>query len=75
MQKTAADRYGRMIARCFTVDGGLDLGAAMVARRWAVACRKYSKDHMAIEDVAREGRAGMWGGTFDMPWDWRRKHR
>ena len=73
-RRTDTDRYKRMVARCSTVDGGLDLGAAMVAQGWAVAYRKYSKDHVAIEVIARETRAGMWAGTFDMPWDWRRKN-
>ena len=74
-RRTATDRYKRMVARCFTVDGGLNLGAAMVVQGWAVANRKYSKDHVTIEDVAREARAGMWAETLDLPWDWRRKRR
>ena len=74
-RKTDVDRYRRMVARCHTVDGGLDLGAAMVAMGWALAYRKYSQDHVAIEDVARKDGAGVWAGEFVPPWDWRRGKR
>ena len=74
-RKTDVDRYKRMVARCHTVGGELDLGAAMVSKGRAVAYRKFSKDYVAIEVIAREIRAGMWAGKFEMPSDWRRKKR
>jgi len=43
----------------------------MVAGGWAVAYRKYSLDYVADENRAHLARAGMWSGSFAMPWDWR----
>ena len=38
---------------------------------WAVAYRRYSLDYVDAEGTARQSRAGIWGSTFVMPWDWR----
>lgn len=63
------DRYRRIIAVCFK--GATDLDAWMVSEGWAVAFRKYGIDYISQEDGARLNRRGIWGGSFDMPWDWR----
>jgi endonuclease YncB( thermonuclease family) len=67
------DRYDRIVAICFK--GNEDLNRWMVASGWAVAFRRYSKDYVADEDVARRSRANIWSGDFDMPWDWRAQRR
>jgi endonuclease YncB( thermonuclease family) len=67
------DRYRRFIAVCATPQNP-DIGADMVRNGLAVAYRKYSTDYIDEEDVAREQRSGVWQGTFDMPWDWRKAH-
>ena len=54
-----------MVAVCFK--GGEDLGRWIVANGWAVAFRKDSIDYAADEDRARQGRRGLWSGTFEMP--------
>lgn len=59
------DRYDRFLARC-TADGR-DINRAMVSSGWAVAFGAYE----AEEDMAREDRAGLWAGDFQMPRDWR----
>jgi endonuclease YncB( thermonuclease family) len=66
------DRYQRLIATCWK--GTVDLNAWMVEQGWAVAFRRYSEVYVHQEDRARAGRAGMWAGDFEMPWDWRRNH-
>ena len=67
------DRWGRLIAVCYL--GSQDLNAWLVRRGWAVAYRKYSKDYVPQEARARQAKIGVWSGTFDMPWDWRKAQR
>jgi endonuclease YncB( thermonuclease family) len=67
------DRYGRSVAACSA--GGESLNAWMVANGWAMAYRQYSKDYVDAEATARAGRAGIWAGTFQPPWDWRKDKR
>ena len=67
------DRWGRRIAVCHL--GSQDLNAWLVRRGWAVAYLRYSKDYVGQEDRARKAKAGIWSGTFEMPWDWRKAQR
>lgn len=66
------DRYGRTVAVCHL--GSEDIGAWLVESGLAVAYRDYSLDYVAAEDQARIARRGIWAGTFQMPWDWRKAH-
>ena len=63
------DRYGRIISVC--LKDNEDLNRWMVANGWAVAYRKYALDYVADEERAHLAKAGIWSGTFEMPWDWR----
>lgn len=65
------DRYGRIVAVCF--HQGQDMNGWMVLNGWAVAYRRFGQDYVREEDAARTARRGVWSGTFDMPWDWRRE--
>jgi endonuclease YncB( thermonuclease family) len=65
------DRYKRLIAVCFV--GSDDLNAWMVSKGWALAYRRYSKDYIDEENVARDNRKGIWRGKFMPPWEWRRR--
>jgi endonuclease YncB( thermonuclease family) len=67
------DRWGRLIAVCYL--GSQDLNAWLVRRGLAVAYRKHSKDYVSQEARARKAKIGVWSGTFDMPWDWRKAQR
>lgn len=67
------DQYRRTIAVCYWRE--INLNAWMVSEGWAVAFRKYGKDYVSHEDDARLNRRGIWSGTFEMPWDWRARHR
>lgn len=62
------DRYGRMVAQC-SIDRR-DVGGAMVEAGFAVPYRmnRYYDGRM---EVAKRAKAGMWSGSFIMPWDWR----
>jgi endonuclease YncB( thermonuclease family) len=65
------DRYGRIVGRCLV--GDLDINEWLVAQGLALAYRRYSLDYVAAEDQARKAGRGMWAGTFEPPWEWRRR--
>ncbi len=64
------DRYKRYIAECY--DNKININAWMVRNGHAVAYRKYSKKFVTDEMIAKKDKSGLWKGSFDMPWDWRR---
>ncbi len=64
------DRYGRLVAKCFSPNG-IDIGRRLVSAGWALAYRRYSTDYVDAEEAARKARRGMWRGTFMKPWEWR----
>lgn len=67
------DRYGRIVAVCRV--GATDLNGWMVQQGHALAYRAYSGDYVGQEAEARGAQRGVWSGTFDYPWDWRRGKR
>jgi endonuclease YncB( thermonuclease family) len=68
-----SDHYGRLVAQCTAL--GSDLGQHMVAVGMAVAYRRYSTAYVDAENAAKAEHLGIWGGTFEMPEDWRRTHK
>ena len=72
-QRQAADRHGRIVARC-EVDGE-DIQKWMVRSGWALSFARVSHDYDADEKAAREAKAGMWQGAFIAPWDWRVRNK
>jgi endonuclease YncB( thermonuclease family) len=64
------DKYRRSLARCEA--DGEDIGASLVRKGYAVA---YGKTYAREEMQAKRERAGLWGGRFRMPEEWRREHR
>jgi endonuclease YncB( thermonuclease family) len=67
------DRYDRLGAVCFK--GSEDLNRWMVEQGWAVAYRRYSMDYVKAEEAAKAAGRGLWSGSFEMPWDWRKTAR
>lgn len=67
------DRYKRVVGRC-SVDG-VDLNGWLVRNGWALAYRQYSTSYIADESRARAAKAGIHGGTFIAPWDYRKSKR
>ena len=65
------DRYGRIVGRCLV--GEVDINGWLVTQGLALAYRRYSHDYVAAEDEARAAGRGMWAGTFEPPWEWRRQ--
>jgi endonuclease YncB( thermonuclease family) len=66
------DRWGRMIAVCTT--DGVDLGAAMIEAGHAVADVRHGPDYLPQQQRAQAARRGLWDGSFDWPWDWRKQY-
>jgi endonuclease YncB( thermonuclease family) len=67
------DRYERWLARCAV--GGQDLGQWMARSGWAVPYRDCKCEMIRnAADEAKAARAGIWSGTFQTPWDWRKAH-
>lgn len=71
-ERLDTDRYGRMVGRCSVREQ--DVGAWLVASGWAMAYVKYSKDYVGAEKSARDARLGIWQGTVQPPWEWRKQH-
>ena len=71
--KRDVDHYGRMVAVCRV--GDRDLGAKVVLDGAALAYRRYSGDYIDEENVANATRSGAWDGSFDPPWEHRRRGR
>lgn len=73
--KTAPDRYGRAVAAC-AGPSGRDAGRALVRRGLAIELPRYSRGAYAADQRrARAARAGVWGGPFLDPAEWRREQK
>ena len=67
------DRYGRLVAVCFSKQ--INLNEQLVFEGLVLAYQKYSADFVNAENIAKQNAAGLWGGKFVEPWDWRRGER
>lgn len=69
------DRYGRIVASCQRADGQ-DVAERLVRRGHALDWPRYSNGAYAPhQDVAQRARVGIWSGSFQLPWEWRARHR
>ena len=66
------DRYNRFIAECYK--DKTNINRWMVLSGYAVAYKKYSKKFVSDENLAKKDKLGLWVGTFEMPWDWRKNN-
>ena len=64
------DRYKRKLAICFKHK--LSINSWLVRNGYAVAYKKYSKKYLDEEFDAKNDKLGIWQGTFEMPWNWRK---
>ena len=69
---TEKDRYKRLIAECY--EGKTNINAWMVQNGYAVAYRKYSTKFIGQENIARKEKLGIWAGSFEMPWEYRKNN-
>jgi endonuclease YncB( thermonuclease family) len=63
------DLYDRIVAICTTANGD-DLSAAMARSGYALPDGSDPR-YKAEETFARSAGAGMWSGSFQIPWEWR----
>ncbi|MDD3287810.1 MAG: thermonuclease family protein [Alphaproteobacteria bacterium] len=68
-KSTAQDKYSRPLANCQTDSG--DLSYEVVKRGWAISSCKSTKK---AEEQAKAKKLGIWQGSFEIPWKWRRSH-
>jgi endonuclease YncB( thermonuclease family) len=61
------DRYGLIISQCFV--GDVDINEWLVVQ----GPGSGSRDCVAVEEKAEATGRGMWVGTFEPPWEWRRR--
>lgn len=67
------DRYKRHLARCSVA--GVDIATWLAENGLAVPYRECKCD--VIRDAADRAKSqpiGIWSGTFQMPWEWRKVH-
>lgn len=69
--RRSTDRYGRVVAVCFL--GRVNLNEWMVQQGWALAYVRYSSAYLAAQRQAVANRRGLHQGSFEAPWDWRRR--
>ena len=67
------DRYKRILGTCYK--NTININSRMVRNGYAVAYKKYSKKYLTAEKEARKDELGLWKGTFEMPWDWRKNDK
>jgi endonuclease YncB( thermonuclease family) len=63
------DAYNRQLAVCRV--NTVDLSAAMARQGHALAYLKYALDYVHDEQLAKQDKAGVWGGGFIPPWEFR----
>lgn len=68
---TGKDRYKRLLGHCWKDD--INLNAWMVRNGYALAYTQYSNRYIFEEYFAQSNNAGFHNGTFEYPWDWRKK--
>jgi endonuclease YncB( thermonuclease family) len=69
----STDRYGRLVADCSV--RGQDIEEWLVRNGFAMAYRRYSTDYIGAEQEAKNNRRGVWAGTMQPPWEWRKEQR
>ena len=67
------DQYKRLVAVCF-IDN-ININQIMVIFGWAIAYRYYSKDFIKEEQIAKKNKIGIWRGTFEEPYIYRKKNK
>ena len=67
------DRYKRLVVSCKNENG--DIAEQLIAEGLAIAYRYYSHRYVPAELYARENRLGIWAGSFQEPYEFRRAQR
>ena len=65
------DQYKRLVAVCF-IDN-ININQLMIISGWAIAYKYYSKDFIKEEEIAKQNKIGIWRGSFEEPYIYRKK--
>ena len=57
---------------CFV--NNIDMNEFMVRHGWAIAYRYYSRDYIEFEDKAKSNKVGIWQGSFQEPYSFRKNN-
>lgn len=69
------DQYQRYVGDCY-LNNGVSVQEWMVANGHALDWPRYSNGIFAgHQEQARRKKLGVWQGSFNLPWDWRRGER
>jgi len=71
--KIEKDKYKRTVAECYV--NSISINKWMVKSGWAVAYKYYSKKYVEDEQFAKKNNLGIWVGTFEYPWEYRKKNK
>ena len=80
------DRYGRTVAELWIpiepdYEGQIHLNTAMVEAGMAHHYQRYSGNCVSAEnlgwaeEIAKDGKLGVWNGSHQKPWDWRKANK
>ncbi|ADH62505.1 Excalibur domain protein [Allomeiothermus silvanus DSM 9946] len=70
-QRRDTDRYGRTVAVCRV--GGVEINRWLVEQGWALAYLQYGgRVYLDAQREAQGARRGVWQGSFQPPWEYRR---
>jgi endonuclease YncB( thermonuclease family) len=70
-ERRGADRYGRVVAVCHVA--GVEVNRWLVEQGWALAYVEYGgKVYLEAQRQAQAARRGVWQGSFQPPWEYRK---
>lgn len=72
--RSLPDAAGWIAAKC-KLEIGLDLAAELATRGFALVDPAGPRDYWPNRNEGRTRGAGLWGGLYVTPWDWRAGHR
>ena len=67
------DKYNRLIGICFVNNNNMN--QYMVRNGWAIAYRYYSLDYISDEAMAKDKHLGIWKGSFQEPYLFRKNQK
>ena len=69
------DMYSRVLGICFDEKTGVQINENLVEQGEALAYQQYSKAYVKNEEHAKSGKRGVWQGSFQEPWQYRKDKR
>ncbi len=73
-ERRGTDRYGRVVAVCYV--GNVEVNRWLVEQGWALAYVEYGGSvYLEAQRQAQAARRGVWQGSFQAPWEYRKNPR